>query len=151
MKFDLLYKRAFIAEENLKKHKEENVEQYDHSASVEEAEEDDRYEDRDDDYGSPFRSKKFEEAFSDVPVNLNTRPKECVAEGKVIYTMTFEKDDVTGEMYRYVDDIVDYEDLQVFLVGDEKSDAVEITDDLTPEEMEIVEDAVYRWLVKHVE
>lgn len=149
MKFDLLYKRALVAEQNSKKH-EEDVEQFDHSGSVEEAEEDDdRDYERYDDYDADF-NKEHVERFSDVLVKLNTRPRECVAEGSVVYTVSFDRDDLTNSVSTYIDDVVDYEDLQVFLVGDERSDAVEITDDLTPEEMEIVEDAIFKWLEKHL-
>ena len=154
MKFDLLYKRALVAEQNSKKH-EEDVEQFDHTGSVEEADEDgDRDSDRDyvrdDGYDVDF-NKEHVERFSDVVVDLKTRPKQCVAEGSVIYTVTFERDDDTNSISSYIDDIVDYEELQVFLVGDEQGDAVEITDDLTPEEMEIVEGAIFKWLEKHID
>lgn len=148
MKFDLLCKRALAVEQKLKK-REENVEQYDHSSSAEEAEED-YY---DDDYRTPnalFGSKRHTESFSDVEVQLITRPRLCVAEGSVAYTISVDRDEDAASNTYYLDEVLEFEELRVFLVGEGNRDAVEITDDLTPEEMEIVEDKVTEWLDNHI-
>lgn len=144
MNFDRLYNRVLNNEAKEKQKREENVEQYDHSASAAEQEEeyDDNYrEGRDEDY-----SKKSDTwQGSDIKLNLPSRSYDCVVEGTVFYVIEEERpgpsNGYIGSKWPEVEDI---EVTGIYQVGDENTDAVDITEDVTFEEMELAEAALQR-------
>jgi len=138
MNFSKLYNRVVYNEAKEKQKREENVEQYDHSASAAEQEEEyDRYDD--DDFVHSQRTWKGE----DVTVQFPGRQGEYVVEGEVTYTVEEERPSASngyiGSRWPEVEDI---EVTGIYKPGDEHTDEVDITEDVTFEEMEIAEAAL---------
>lgn len=151
MKFDLLVKRAASINEHKKRH-EEDVEQFDHSASVEQAEEETDDDNMDyyqhEDIDQLLRSKKYREKFTNVDVKLNTRPGVCTAKGEIIFTVVEERDDVNMSNTYFVDNIIEFKDVEVYNVPKPNKNKINITENLSPEEMEIVENVLEKQLDK---
>jgi hypothetical protein len=144
MNFNNLYNRVVYNETKEKQQREEDVEQYDHSASVEEQEEE--YYDFDDEGGS---SKVYKWTGEDVTVKFPDRAAECVVEGVVAYTVEEEPPDRDNgwQGYRWPE-VEGVEVTGIFEVGNQHKDAVDITEDVTFEEMEIAERALANYFEK---
>lgn len=151
MKFDLLFKRAANINQHKKRH-EEDVEQFDHSASVEQAEEETNDHDMDyyqhEDMNQLLRSKKYREKLTNVDVKLMTRPGVCTAEGVVVFTVVEERDDVHMSTTYFIDNIIEFKDVEVYNVPNPKKNKINITENLSPEEMEVVENTLEKQLDK---
>lgn len=142
MDFNKLYNRVVHNEAKEKQKREENVEQYDHSASV--AEQEEEYDDGIE-YDDDFRHAKHTWDGADVALKLPGRSGEYVVEGTVTYTIEEERPDASngyiGSRWHEVEDV---EVTGVFLVGNDDEDAEDITEDVTFEEMDLAEKALVK-------
>jgi hypothetical protein len=143
MNFNKLYSRVVYNETKEKQPREEDVEQYDHSASVAEQEEeyyDYDYDDR----------RVYKWSGEDVIVEFPDRAEECVVEGVVEYTV---EDEPPAPENRWEGgkwpEIEGVEVTGIFEAGDEHKDPVDITKDVTFEEMEIAERALIDYFEKY--
>jgi len=145
MNFSKLYNRVVYNEAKEKEKREEDVEQYDHSASVAEQEEEFDY----DDYSE---SSVYKWDGVDVALKLPDRIGEFVVEGTVAYTLVVERPDASNGFResRWVD-VEDTEVSGIFLVGEGDRDAQDITEDATFEEMELAEEALNDALNKEID
>lgn len=137
MNFNRLYNRVVYNETKEKQKREENVEQYDHSASAAEQEEERDY---DSDLDDDFRFVQQTWKGDDITVKFPNRLGDYVLEGEVTYTVEEERPSASnGYIGSRWPEIEDLEVTGIFEVGDEHKDAVDITEDVTFEEMEIAE------------
>ena len=143
MNFNKLYSRVVYNETKEKQPREEDVEQYDHSASV--AEQEEEYYDYDDN-----DRKMYKWTSDDVTVEFPDRAEDCVAEGIVSYTVEDEppapENRWEGAKWPVIEGV---EVTGIFEVGDQHKDPVDITEDVTFEEMEIAERALVNYFEKY--
>jgi hypothetical protein len=139
MNFNNLYNRVVFNEAKEKQKREEDVEQFDHAASVASQEQEEEY-DRED---TSFKHRTHTWEGTDIDVKFAGRVGEYVVEGTVDYTIEEERPDASnGYIGSKWPEVEDYEVTGIFLVGDAGRDAQEITHDVTFEEMEIAEKAL---------
>ena len=140
MNFNNLYKRVVFNEAREKQRHEEDVEQFDHAASVASQEQEEEYDREDDREDAPFDHKTHTWEGTDIDVKFPGRVGDYVVEGTVDYTIEEERPDASnGYIGSKWPEVEDYEVTGIFLVGEGDRDAQEITHDVTFEEMEIAE------------
>lgn len=140
MNFNNLYNRVVHNETKEKLKREEDVEQYDHSASV--AEQEEEYDDRYDRFHDEDNLKHKLHTWdgTDVALKLPGRVGEYVVEGTITYTVEVERPDASnGYIGSRWPEVEDVEVTGIFLVGEGQRDAKDITEDVTFEEMELAE------------